>query len=93
MAALGPAIRNSLPLSSATRTVYESGSEVRAPAVSPGNTVLLPLRDERLCDRVHDPVPDERATMPPDTPRESDLFNLDRNALNEFGELSAGEYY
>ena len=32
-------------------------------------------------------------TPPPDASREPNLFNLDRNAPNEFVELSAGEHY
>ena len=91
MAAPGPAIRNPLPLSSVAGTIYES--EARAPAVSPGNIVLLPFREEHLRDRVHDPVPDERARMPPDTSGESNLLNLDGNTRIEFRKHSAGEYY
>ena len=30
--------------------------------------------------------------MPPDASREPNLFNLDQNTFDEFGELSAGEY-
>ena len=66
MAAPCPAIRNPLLLSSAAGTVYESGSGARAPAVSLGNIVLLPLREEHLRDRAHDPVADDPVLHDPE---------------------------